>query len=190
MGDGVIVLMGRYCDGDGGAFRAIYATVAPRLLGYLVHMTHDRCTAEDLLQMTFLKAHRSRGVYVRGADPVPWFYAIAHRSFLDHVRRRRRARVLVTREGEVPDAEADITGAAQVVEDTRDDVDVALAQAALIALDALPSSLREAVILTKLDGRSFAEAADIAGTTPGAMKVRAHRGYVALRKVLATSAHS
>ena len=40
-------------------------------------------------------------------------------------------------------------------------------------------------MLTKLDGKSIAEAAEIAGTTPGAMKVRAHRGYVALRKVLA-----
>ena len=52
------------------------------------------------------------------------------------------------------------------------------------ALGALPTQQREAVVLTKLEGKSVAEAATIAGTTVGAMKVRAHRGYEALRKLL------
>ena len=39
-------------------------------------------------------------------------------------------------------------------------------------------------MLTKLEGKSVAEAAEIAGTSVGAMKVRAHRGYEALRKLL------
>ena len=39
-------------------------------------------------------------------------------------------------------------------------------------------------MLTKLEGKSVAEAAEIAGTTVGAMKVRAHRGYEALRALL------
>ena len=56
--------------------------------------------------------------------------------------------------------------------------------AALDALASLPEMQREAVVLTKLDGKSVAEAAEIAGTSVGAMKVRAHRGYEALRKLL------
>jgi RNA polymerase sigma-70 factor (ECF subfamily) len=59
--------------------------------------------------------------------------------------------------------------------------------AALDALAELPVQQREAVVLTKLDGKSVAEAAEIAGTTVGAMKVRAHRGYEALRKLLGRS---
>jgi DNA-directed RNA polymerase specialized sigma24 family protein len=45
-------------------------------------------------------------------------------------------------------------------------------------------------VLTKLDGKSVAEAAAIAGTTVGAMKVRAHRGYEALRRALGRSGES
>jgi len=52
--------MQRYCDGDAGAFRQLYALVAPRLLGYLVKMTRERALADDLLQQTFLKVHRAR----------------------------------------------------------------------------------------------------------------------------------
>jgi RNA polymerase sigma-70 factor, ECF subfamily len=180
-----IELMSKYLDGDVAAFRALYALLAPRLLGYLQRMARDRALAEDLLQLTFLKVHRARGAYVRGADPVPWLYAIAHRTFLDEARRRKRAKVEVGREPELPDVRADITGSAETAVADRPADDPELTRAAIAALETLPPQQREAVILTKLSGKSIAEAAEIAGTTPGAMKVRAHRGYTALRKILA-----
>jgi RNA polymerase sigma-70 factor (ECF subfamily) len=176
-------LMQRYCDGDAGAFRELYALVAPRLLGYLVKLTHERALADDLLQQTFLKVHRARAAYVRGADPLPWIYAIAHRTFIDETRRHKRAVVRVGDAEELPEVPAGLTGESA---DRRDEGrgDPALVSAALDALAELPPQQREAVVLTKLDGRSVAEAAEIAGTTIGAMKVRAHRGYEALRKLL------
>lgn len=176
--------MGRYCSGDAEAFRKLYALIAPRMLHYLLRMSQDRALAEDLLQLTFLKVHRARSAYVQGADPMPWIYAIAHRTFLDEVRKRKRSRVQLGRESDdLPEQAAHISGKAEdEVADTGGDA--ALAQAALKALESLPSSQREAVVLTKLDGKSIAEAAAITGTTPGAMKVRAHRGYQALRKAL------
>lgn len=179
-------LMQRYCDGDAGAFRELYALVAPRLLGYLLKMVRERAIADDLLQQTFLKVHRARTSYVRGADPLPWIYAIAHRTFIDETRRHKRAVVRVSEAQELPEVPAGITGEP---EDRRDDArpDPELVTAALAALAALPVAQRQAVVLTKLDGKTVAEAAEIAGTTVGAMKVRAHRGYEALRKLLGRS---
>ena len=77
---------------------------------------------------------------------------------------------------------AGLTGEADGARDEPPDPE--LTAAALEALEDLPTGQREAVVLTKLDGKSVAEAAEIAGTTVGAMKVRAHRGYEALRKLL------
>lgn len=184
--------MSRYCDGDVGAFRELYRLLAPRLLAYLVRMSAgNRALAEDLLQQTFLKVHRAREVYVRGAAPGPWIYAIAHRTFLDEMRRRRRSAPQTGSEpysaapqsGPPAEPRADLSGrpedgAAEPV------FDPDLTQAALAALQQLPEAQRQAVVLTKLDGHSLAEAAIIAGTTPGAMKLRAHRGYVAVRRAL------
>lgn len=180
--------MARYQDGDAGAFRELYAQVAPRLLGYLVKMARSRAVADDLLQQTFLKVHRARAAYIRGSDPLPWIYSIAHRTFLDDVRKKKRAIVNVSgdADGELPEAQAGITGDAVGVTD--DPVDPEKTKAALDALAKLPAQQREAVVLTKLEGKSVAEAAEIAGTTVGAMKVRAHRGYEALRKLLGQSA--
>jgi len=176
-------LMQRYCDGDAGAFRELYALVAPRLLGYLLKMARERALADDLLQQTFMKVHRARAAYVRGADPLPWIYSIAHRTFIDEARKHKRAVVRVGDVEELPEVPAGLTGESA---DRRDDgrADPELVTAALDALADLPHQQREAVVLTKLDGKSVAEAAAIAGTTTGAMKVRAHRGYEALRKVL------
>ena len=113
---------------------------------------------------------------------MPWFYAIAHRTFLDEARKGQRAVVRVAGD-DLPEVPAGITGES---DDRRDEprVDPELARQALDALAELPDPQREAVVLTKLDGKTVAEAAQIAGTSVGAMKVRAHRGYEALRRLL------
>jgi DNA-directed RNA polymerase specialized sigma24 family protein len=79
-------LMSRYCDGDAGAFRALYASVAPRLHDHLVAVARDRSLANALLEQTFLALHRTRGAYIRDSDPVPWIYAIARQLFVDEHR--------------------------------------------------------------------------------------------------------
>ncbi|CAN5778135.1 sigma-70 family RNA polymerase sigma factor [soil metagenome] len=175
-------LMGRYVDGDAAAFRELYAAASPRLYGYLVKMSRNRALADDLLQQTFLKVHRARGAYVRGADPLPWMYAIAHRTFLDAIRKTKRAIVHVASDDELPEMRAGVTGAAEGT--VEPPADPELVKTTLDALAKLPEQQREAVVLTKLEGKSVAEAAEIAGTTPGAMKVRAHRGYETLRSLL------
>lgn len=184
------LLMGRYCDGDAEAFAELYRQVAPRLFGYLMRLSGDRALAEDLLQQAFLKVHRARRAYVRGAEPMPWLFAIARRTFLDEIRRRKRAEAKIARGDDgPPERPAHISGKpAEEVDDSQPDPE--LLGAVLAALEDLPQNQREALILTKLNGKSVAEAAEIAGTTPGAMKVRAHRGYVALRKALASREES
>lgn len=174
-------LMARYCDGDPASFEGLYALLAPRLLAYLIGIVGERATAEDLLQLTFLKLHQSRDLYVRGADPVPWMYTIAHRTALDELRRRKRARVRVGEE--VPasaEPRADLSGSA-VEAAPRDE---GFSDETLRALQELPESQREALLLTTVQGRSIKEAAAITGSTPTAIKLRAHRAYVTLRKLL------
>ena len=52
------------------------------------------------------------------------------------------------------------------------------------ALDSLPENYREAIVLTKVTGLSLAEASEVLGATPTALKLRVHRGYVKLRERL------
>src|SRR5262249_54956540 len=55
------------------------------------------------------------------------------------------------------------------------------------ALRSLPRPQREAFSMLKLEGLSVGAAATRAGITPGALKVRAHRAYKALKVLLGGS---
>jgi len=159
--------MCRYCAGEAAAFHELYQWLAPRILGYLTGLCSDNATAEDLLQLTFLKLHQARGVYVQGANPIPWIYTIAHRTCLDELRKRRRAKVRLSREPDaIPEIPAHLTGTAEAAmnnEGSNPAIRVAMG-----ALASLPHNQRNALLLTKVHGRTLAEAAAITGTTVGA----------------------
>jgi RNA polymerase sigma-70 factor, ECF subfamily len=180
-------VMARYCRGDTAAFHRLYALLAARILAYLTGLLGDKAAAEDALQLTFLKVHEARSTYVMDANPVPWIYTIAHRTALDEIRKRKRSRVRLNKggEGAPADPAAYITGvAADAHPDPADRPDPSAAAGALAALAKLPDNQRQALILTKVHGRSIADAAMITGSTPGAIKQRAHRAYVTLRQML------
>jgi RNA polymerase sigma factor (sigma-70 family) len=179
-------VMGRYCRGDVAAFNRLYTLLAPRLCAYLFGLLRDKAAAEDALQLTFLKVHEARAAYVVGANPIPWMYTIAHRTALDEIRKRKRNRVQLTKEGTLPaEPAADLTGVpVESAENEAARPDPAATAGARAALEQLPENQRQALLLTKVHGRSTAEAAMIAGTTPGAIKQRAHRAYVTLRGLL------
>ena len=166
-------LMERYVDGEAEAFEFLYRRVSPNLMGYLLRLARNRERAEDLLQITFSKIHRARGSFLKGAPVLPWILAIARRSFLDE---RRSAQVRtedLSPDGSLPE---------QQLEERA--LPAELSDALEVALDRLPETYREAIVLTKITGLSVAEAATVLGSTETAVKLRVHRGYNQLRKEL------
>jgi RNA polymerase sigma-70 factor (ECF subfamily) len=59
-----------------------------------------------------------------------------------------------------------------------------LQEAVRAALDRLPESQRTVIHLHRYEGMTFVEIAQVLGTTPGAVKLRAFRGYEQLRAEL------
>ena len=172
--------MDRYARGDDRAFEAIYDALAPRLFGYLLRQTRSHSKAEDLVQQTFLQMHRARGQFVAGAAATPWAFAIARRLFIDGLRRGRR---------EVVGADENEDGAGALEAGAEGDPEALarakqLATALARALATLPENHRAACELLKQEGVSLTEAAQVLGTTTTAVKLRAHRAYVALREQL------
>jgi len=171
--------MDRYADGDDGAFSELYDMLAPRLFGYLLRQTRNNARAEDLLQQTFLQIHCARGKFIRGADVVPWAFAIARRLMIDGFRRAGREVSLELREeGGAPPPVATAMQQDDLVHSKQ------LAASVERELARLPLAHREAFELVKQEGLSLAEAAQVMGTTVSAVKLRAHRTYQALREAL------
>ena len=165
--------------GDSRGFEQLYRRLAPRLRGFLRGLCGDARLAEDITQMTFLKVHRARATYRSGLPVEPWVFAIARRTWLDHLRHRRRRPEALSDDGHLPEPSA---------EDPSPRGFAALSSEALETLERslgeLPAPQREAGVLLKIGGLSVAEAAAVAGVTASNLKVRAHRGYEALRRAM------
>jgi RNA polymerase sigma-70 factor (ECF subfamily) len=174
--------MDRYAAGDDEAFGEVYDAVAPRLYAYLLRQTRDVTRAEDLVQHTLLQIHRMRGRFIPGSAVLPWVFAVARRLLIDDLRRLKRD-VLHGADGLEEQNVRDGHAAADDVLVARD-----LAQRLQQELLRLPESQRVAFELMRYDGMSHAEAAETLGITVSALKLRAHRAYVALRRAMEDSA--
>jgi len=165
--------MDRYADGDASAFSTLYDLLAPRLYGYARRQTRDASKAEDLVQHTLLRMHCARDSYIRGANVIPWAFAILRRLIIDGYRSGSRCE---TR------ANIDVIETAFCPEETVSTEEMVRSLRAVI--EALPASQREAFELVRADGLPCAVAAEILGTTENAIKVRVHRAVQAMRDAL------
>src|SRR3954451_5913520 len=81
--------MERYARGDDAAFAALYDALAPKLYAFIYRKVRDSARAEDLVQATLVRIIAARGRFVAGSCVTPWAFAIAHRLFLDQVKRKK-----------------------------------------------------------------------------------------------------
>lgn len=166
--------MERFCQGEAEAFDVLFGRYARAVNAFLARMVGNPSLAEDLTQATFLSLVRSRGRFQSGARFKPWLYAIAANAARDHLRRRHVEEL--TPEGQLPQNAASHDPLPR---------DLGLERQVQAALAQLPTAQREAIVLHRFEGLSFAEIAEVVGLTESAVKVRAHRGYERLRELLA-----
>ncbi len=160
--------------GDHEAYRTLLEDLSSSLHTFLQRRLFDPDEVADVLQEILMTLHRARHTYDPSRPFEPWMFAIARHVLIDHTRRRtRRLRVEVLADADLPDVSASELAAS----DDR----------LLDALEQLPRAQREAFTMLKLEGLSVATAAARLGISPGALKVRAHRAYKALRALLTRS---
>jgi RNA polymerase sigma-70 factor, ECF subfamily len=171
-------LMERYADGDVSAFDELYEFLRPPLISNLRRWLRADDKVQDALQVSLLKIHASRQRYRRGAPVLPWVMTIARNVALDHLRSR------VSQERPLEDEQAAQIPDEHPVFDWGEEDEREVIHAVRNAVEQLPPSSREVIRMHKLEGRSMSEVADILGIKEGAARVRAHRGYKVLARLL------
>ena len=82
--------MMRYKDGDIAAFEMLYKRHNDALYRYLLRLSLNPATAEDLFQETWQKIINARTSYRPTARFSTYLFRVAHNCFVDHFRRTRR----------------------------------------------------------------------------------------------------
>jgi len=164
-------------SGDEAAYREALSRVAGRLRRYfarrLFALPDD---VEDLVQETLLALHQQRGTYDSRLPVSAWMHAIARHKLVDLLRRRGRHDAL----NEPLDDLAEDRHPAAMPDEQPARRDLAR------LLEALPAAQRLAIVLTKIEGLSVAEAAHRGGVSVSALKVQVHRGLKRLGELVRT----
>lgn len=167
--------MARAQSGDADAYHCLLLSIAPYLRTIANRVHACASDAEDTVQDILLTLHEVRHTYDPSRPFKPWLAGIARHRIADRLRALGRVSA-----GEVVlEAEHEAFAA------PADRVDLALDSRALaVALRALPANQRRAILLLKLQERSLKEAAEESGMSIASLKVSAHRGIKALRRLL------
>ena len=163
-------LMERMQQGDSEACRALLDDIGPSVMQFLRRRVADANELDDAYQEVLMALFEARHTYEPGRPLEPWLFAIARNIAADHVRRRWSRASWEELVDTLPErAEYDPPSSPP-------DLGEALAK--------LPRAQREAFAMLKLEGLSLEGAAERAGVSVGALKVRAHRAYKTLRKLI------
>src|SRR3954454_12332450 len=149
------------------AFEGFYREHVAEVYQYALAVLGNSPDAEDVTQQTFLNAYRA---FQRGEQPRKphnWLIKIAHNVC------RMRWRQSARRPQEVPLERAGEPAAREDETPSLDEV--------LTALARLPFNQRAAIVMREVEGRSYAEIAEVLGTTVPAVEALLFRARTTLR---------
>ncbi len=167
--------------GDFSPASEIYDRYSGRIYNFALRFLKNSEAAEDATQEVFVKMIKHANQFQGDAKLSTWLFSITANWCRDYLRKadnkvKETEDVLVTLpapSSQSPD---------RTLEERENQIRVRR------ALEALTAEQREAILLSRYQGLSYAEIAQIAGCSEGAVKTRVFRAMETLKKVLAVDA--
>jgi len=159
-----------------------------QLYSHALRLTKNPADAEDLVQETYLKGYKAFNSFKDGTNLRAWLFRILTNSFINAYRKKQRS----FDEQEVEDIEAFNTlSSADYSSNTHLGIS---AEDALFerltddeiqtAIDSLPGTYKDVVLLADVQGFSYKEIAEILDVPDGTVMSRLHRARAKLKDLL------
>tara|TARA_Y100000768_G_scaffold127934_1_gene94911 strand:- start:130 stop:747 length:618 start_codon:yes stop_codon:yes gene_type:complete len=159
-----------------------------QLYSHALRLAKNPADAEDLVQETYLKGYRAFESFNEGTNLRAWLFRILTNSFINTYRKKQRS----FEEQEVEDIESaylstslDTSSSRQLAISAEDALFERLTDDEIqIAVDSLPSSYKQVVLLADVQGFSYKEIAEILEIPDGTVMSRLHRARANLKNQL------
>jgi RNA polymerase sigma factor (sigma-70 family) len=161
--------------GDEPAFEELVAKYEDSVYNTIYRFTNDRDEAADIAQEVFVKVWRFAGSFGGRSKFSTWLYRIVVNECL----RRRKARRNTGERLEEMDSESAISR-----ESSEGLEQVHRAEAVRKEIAMLPEKQRLALLLTRFEGKSYKDVAEILGVSVSAVESLLFRARAALKKRL------
>ncbi|MCE4222578.1 sigma-70 family RNA polymerase sigma factor [Methylobacterium sp. C25] len=162
--------------GADAEMRSLLLGAIPALRAFAYSLTYDLDRSDDLVQDTLVRAWTKADSFQRGTNLTAWLFTILRNLFYSELRKRKR---------EVEDGDGAL--AAKLTSLPEQEVRLELREFQE-ALDLLPFSQREALVLVGAQSFTYEEAAEICGVAVGTVKSRVSRARLRLTEILGTKA--
>lgn len=157
------------------------------LYGAALRMTRNPADAEDLVQETMLRAYRAFDRFEPGTNLKAWLFRILTNAYINTYRKKQREPQKVSSD-EVEDFDLyqELKNHDPQFSETPESLvlDSLVDSDILEAIEELPEQFRLAVVLSDMEGFTYAEMAEIMDVPMGTVMSRLHRGRKALQKRL------
>ena len=179
-------MMLRVKRGDRAAFAELVDKYKQPVVNFIYRSLRDEIEAEDLAQMVFLQAYKSRTRYKQTAKFSTWLFTIARNLCLNEIRRRSRhpAESIEEAHAEHEDQPRQQYEDKSQIAPPEKLLHGELAQKIEEALADLPENQRTAILLCRQDELSYEEIAEILDCSLSATKSLIHRGRAVLKEKL------
>lgn len=159
------------------SFEVVAEQLSRPLLRYLVRLSGNRATADDLLQETLMKIARGLPAFEGRSSVKTWAFTIATRVATDHFRRPEAKASIV----DIDDSKALPAGGADV-----DDSLVVDEMSSCVrgVIDSLPGDYRAALVLHDIEGLTAVQVAEVTDCSLATAKIRIYRGRRRLKDAL------
>lgn len=163
-------------------FDSIYSEFQTKIHRYLTNLIGED-DAFDVAQAVFLKISRSLKNFRGESSLSTWIYRIATNAAHDHAEsslaRQQYSEELFDDENSIDDLpDADVSGTER--EYIRREMNTCIRG----VVDRLPENYRTVLVLSDLEDMTNPEIAEILGVSIDTVKIRLHRGRIALRKAM------
>ena len=182
-----VALMQKVKRGDAAAYRDLFAKYNEPIVNFAFRFVGNRHRAEELTQDAFLQIYRARSRYEPKARFTTYLYRVVTNLCLNELRRfeyHGKTEALEGRPNE--EGEANREFADENIPESEDLLaGVETGTRIRNVLDALPANQKSALLLSRVEGLSYQEVADVLETTESAVKSLIFRATQTLRQELA-----
>ncbi|HRO07381.1 MAG TPA: sigma-70 family RNA polymerase sigma factor [Saprospiraceae bacterium] len=151
---------------------------------FAFHLTYNEDDADDLVQETYMKAHRSIDNYIEGTNAKAWLFKILKNSYINEYRKRVKQPIQVNLE-DVTSLKSSDESKNQTYEDLREEIfDYSMGDEVTMAMMSLPEEFREVILMCDIENFSYEEIAKTIELPIGTVRSRLFRARNMLKEKL------
>lgn len=181
-------LVDGYLNGDISSFNQILGRYQARLFGYIYHYIGNRQEAEDIFQETFYRVIGNLKFYKKKGYFKAWLFRIAFNICIDHLRKKRKIRILSMNQQFSNDESEEVSLENMVVSDAPSPAEIANDKEAQKLLremiGVLSNEQKEVLFLRIYAGLSFKEISQVLGCSINTVLARMQYALKHLRNTL------